>query len=214
MDILQPAEISQSEKYEDELTTERNFLNDIIESLPYPFYVLDVQDYAIIRANSQATVEQGDTCYEVTHGRDQPCDEWTETVPCPINEVETDEPATVTHVHKDDRGNDRIYELHAAPITDDSGDVVQIAESNIDVTERVEYEQQLESQRDDLELLNQIVRHDIRTDIQIILAYAEALSDAIDEEDDYLERILEASNDAIEIRIGEAPSSSVKPLIY
>jgi PAS domain S-box-containing protein len=197
--IITSRNITDRKQYEKELTAERNFLNKIIESLPYPFYVLDVEDYSIVRANSQATVEQGDTCYEVTHGRDQPCDEGTDTAPCPINEVEVDEPATVKHVHRDDRGNDRIYELHAAPITDDSGDIAQIAESNIDITERVEYERQLESQRDNLELLNQIVRHDIRNDIQIILAYAEALSDVVDAEKDYLEKILEASNDAIEI---------------
>lgn len=63
----------------------------------------------------------------------------------------------------------------------------------------MEYEQQLESQRDNLELLNQIVRHDIRNDIHIITAYAEVLSDAVDEENDYVEKILEASNDAVAI---------------
>ena len=199
--ITTSREITERKQYEKELADERNFLEEVVESLPYPFYVLNVEDYTIVRANSQATVEQGDTCYQVTHGREQPCDEGDETAPCPINEVRIDEPVTVKHVHQDDNGNDRIYELHAAPITDDDGDVVQIAESNIDVTERIEYQQQLESQRDNLELLNQIVRHDIRNDIQIISAYAEALSDSIEEDDsaEYLEKIRTASRDAIEI---------------
>ena len=198
--LMTSRDITERKRYEKELAAERNFLDSIIKSLPYPFYVLDVDDYTIVHANSQATVDEGDTCYEVTHGRDQPCDEGAETAPCPINEVERDQPVTVKHVHKDDNGNDRIYELHAAPITDDSGDVVQIAESNIDITERVEYERQLESQRDKLELLNQIVRHDIRNDIQVISAYAEALSDSIaDDETEYLEKIVDSSRDAIEI---------------
>jgi len=37
-----------------------------------------------------------------------------------------------------------------------------------DVTDRVDYEQRLEEQRDDLRLLGQMVRHDIRNDLQVI----------------------------------------------
>lgn len=198
--ITTSRDITERKEFEQELASERDFLETILESLPYPFYVLDVEDYSVIHANSHATVERGDTCYEVTHGRDEPCDQGADTAPCPINEVAVDEPVTVKHIHEDEEGNERVYELHAAPITDEDGNVSRIAESNIDITERVEYERQLESQRDRLELLNQIVRHDIRNDIQIISSYAEALG-AYTEDDgqEYLEKILAASNDAVEI---------------
>ena len=40
-----------------------------------------------------------------------------------------------------------------------------------DITERKEYERRLRQQRDNLETLNQMVRHDIRNDLQLVSAY-------------------------------------------
>ncbi|MFW5999892.1 MAG: hypothetical protein ACOCPY_00380, partial [Halorubrum sp.] len=43
-------------------------------------------------------------------------------------------------------------------------------------------EERLKRQRDDLQLLNQVMRHDIRNDLQLVGAYAELLDDHVDEE--------------------------------
>ena len=174
----------------------------IFESIPFPVYALDVEDYAVEHANSLAKVQEGDTCYEVTHQRDEPCDEGTgETLACPLTEVrQTGDAATVEHTHYDADGNERIYEVHASPIFDDDGTVAQIVESNVDITERVEYQQRLETQRDDLDLLNQVVRHDIRNDLQLVLTYAEILDDRVSaEEQAYVETLLESTRNAIEV---------------
>jgi len=50
-----------------------------------------------------------------------------------------------------------------------------------DITERKEREQRLETQRDNLDILNQVLRHDVRNDLQLVLAYTEALDDHLDE---------------------------------
>jgi signal transduction histidine kinase len=42
-------------------------------------------------------------------------------------------------------------------------------------------EERLKRQRDDLQLLNQVMRHDIRNDLQLVGAYAELLDDHVDE---------------------------------
>ena len=69
-----------------------------------------------------------------------------------------------------------------------------------DVTDLTEYQRQLESQRDNLEVLNQVVRHDIRNDLQLVLAYTETLGSSVDGEDEeYIERVLGATRDAIDI---------------
>ncbi|MFA9418059.1 PAS domain S-box protein [Natrinema sp. HArc-T2] len=194
-------DITERIERERELAAERDFLTTVIESLPYPFYVLNVEEYTIEYANSHATVETGDTCYELTHGRTQPCDEGEDPIPCPIAEIKnTDEPVTVEHVHRDDEGDERIFQVHANPIYDDDGSLVRLAESNIDITARVEYEQQLETQRDNLEMLNQIVRHDIRNDLQLVLAYADTLTAYVDADGNaYVEQVLTAARDAVEI---------------
>jgi PAS domain S-box-containing protein len=69
-----------------------------------------------------------------------------------------------------------------------------------DITDQHQYEQQLEAQRDNLEVLNQIMRHDIRNDLQIILAYADLFETEAEEGDaKYVERVRNAARDAVAI---------------
>lgn len=69
-----------------------------------------------------------------------------------------------------------------------------------DVTDRIEYEQQLEDQRDNLQLLSQMVRHDIRNDLQLIEGHAEILAEHVtDDGEESLETIEERTKNAIEI---------------
>ncbi|EMA32417.1 PAS domain-containing sensor histidine kinase [Halobiforma nitratireducens] len=69
-----------------------------------------------------------------------------------------------------------------------------------DVTERKEYERTLERQRDDLELLNQVVRHDVRNELQVVLAYTELLLERVDDENgEAVEQVLEAARSAVDI---------------
>lgn len=64
-----------------------------------------------------------------------------------------------------------------APITDEEGDITHFVAINHDVTERKERERRLRDQRDNLELLHQILRHDIRNDLQLISSAAELLAE-------------------------------------
>jgi PAS domain S-box-containing protein len=177
-------------------------IDEIFDAVPHPLYTIDVEDYSIQRANSQSTVRQGETCYEVTHGRDQPCHEGEgETSPCPLREVvESGEPTTVEHTHYDADGEERVHKVHAAPIVGEDGRVERMVESLVDITKRVEYERRLREQRDDLEMLNQVVRHDIRNDLQMVLAYGDLLGDAVPEdEQEHVETLLESAEHAVEL---------------
>lgn len=69
-----------------------------------------------------------------------------------------------------------------------------------DIDERKQYEDQLETQRDNLKVLNQVVRHDIRNVLQVVLTCSEILEPHVAKEgSEYVERLLEAARDAIEI---------------
>jgi len=69
-----------------------------------------------------------------------------------------------------------------------------------DITARKRYEQRLKEQRDDLDILNRMLRHDIRNDLQLVLAYADFLADHVDEEGhEYVETIRESTDHAVEI---------------
>ena len=65
-----------------------------------------------------------------------------------------------------------------APLERD-GEVPHYVGFQQDVTDRVEYEQQLQDQRDSLRLLSQIVRHDIRNDLYVIEGYVDLLDEYV-----------------------------------
>jgi PAS domain S-box-containing protein len=72
--------------------------------------------------------------------------------------------------------------------------------SSRDITRRKEYEQRLEEQRDNLDTLNRVLRHDIRNDLQLVTAYAEMMMDADEEKRrQYAEHVLDGANHAVEL---------------
>lgn len=69
-----------------------------------------------------------------------------------------------------------------------------------DITDLKRAEEQLKVQRDRLETLNQIFRHDIRNELQIITAYVEELENRFENaENEYISTIREHSLDAVEL---------------
>jgi PAS domain S-box-containing protein len=71
-----------------------------------------------------------------------------------------------------------------------------------DVTERKSREERLERQRDTLEVLNQVLRHDIRNDLQLVTTYAELLADEVDGGEttqEYTEHVADSAEHAIEL---------------
>lgn len=88
----------------------------------------------------------------------------------------------------------------AGIVTDDGGDPIALMSSFVDVTDRTEYEQRLRDQRDMLELLNEILSHDIRNDLQVISGVAELLTDHVDADGrDRLDTVLQTADHAVEL---------------
>ncbi|UCG62766.1 MAG: PAS domain S-box protein [Candidatus Zixiibacteriota bacterium] len=116
-----------------------------LESLPYPFCLIDAEDYGVKLANSAAGLSRGDRsrkCFAVTHHKDRPCHE--SGIPCPIEIVKTTgKPAVVEHMHPDRKGNRRYFEVHGYPVFDSDGSVSSIIEYSLDVTQRRLAEQAL-----------------------------------------------------------------------
>ncbi|WP_138006523.1 sensor histidine kinase [Halalkalirubrum salinum] len=84
-------------------------------------------------------------------------------------------------------------------VTDDTG-AEYCYEVFQDATRRKEYEKQLRRQRDNLEILNEMVRHDIRNDLQLVTAYANMVADHVDEEaHSYVEIIQKYATHAVEL---------------
>jgi PAS domain S-box-containing protein len=124
---------------------QNEFFDTVLDSFPHPFYVIDANDYTVLLANSAARTgvsEAKSTCYALTHHLNQPCN--TSEHPCPLQEVKrTREPATLEHLHHAEDGSRRNVEVHAHPIFDREGNVAQVIEYFIDITERKRAEEAL-----------------------------------------------------------------------
>ena len=97
-------------------------------------------------------------------------------------------------------------EVTLAPLASESGEVTHYVGFQQEVTRRKEYEQELEKQRSDLGLLNEMMRHDIRNDLQVALASMELLelqdaggNDRITAAIDSVHRAIELTNVARDV---------------
>ncbi len=129
--------ITERKQAEEKIKGQNEFLNNVIESIPYPFYVVDVQSHEILMANS-ATAPNGDwqgaTCFSLTHHRDEPCD--GEEHLCPLEEVKRSrKPVVLEHIHYDSKGDKRNVEVHGYPIFNAKGQIIQMIEYAIDMTD-------------------------------------------------------------------------------
>lgn len=103
-------------------------------------------------------------------------------------------------INEDKNGEQFVVDQTIAPIFDESGDIERFVAVNSDITEQKKLERQLKTQRDNLEVLNQVVRHDIRNDLQLVLSYLELLEDDVDGESrTYVETATESTRNAVEL---------------
>jgi PAS domain S-box-containing protein len=70
-----------------------------------------------------------------------------------------------------------------------------------DISDLKQYERRLEEQRDNLNVLNEILRHDVRNDLQLVLAYGELIEDAAesDEVRERIQTVLDSAGHAVEL---------------
>lgn len=147
-----------------DLRRQNQFFHHMLESLTHPFYVLDALDHSIVMANSAARL--GDlsakpTCYSLTHRRSTPCGGSEHT--CPLQEVKkTKQPVVVEHIHFDKDGNPRDMEVHAYPIFDDDGNVVQMIEYSLDITERKRLEKEIQDYTEKIKRFAYSISHDLK----------------------------------------------------
>ena len=115
-----------------------DFLHNIIESLTHPFYVINTEDYKIAMSNTAARslgVVENTLCHKSTHDNDFPCDSLEH--PCPLKQViQSKKPVLLEHLHRGENGEIKTFEVHGFPVFDNDGNVVQMIEYSLDVSDR------------------------------------------------------------------------------
>jgi len=76
------------------------------------------------------------------------------------------------------RKDDKTFVQDLSLTETDNGGLVCVVR---DITDRKERERQIEDQRDNLEVLNQVVRHDIRNDMAVVSGHADLLEEYVEE---------------------------------
>jgi PAS domain S-box-containing protein len=117
------------------------FLQTVIDAFPDSMVVID-RDYRVVLANRAAKAMAGCDpvssclhCFEVSHHRDNRCDDGGKQ--CPLQLVaDSKVPVTVVHAHTCADGQEIYFEITAAPIFDEHGEVRLVVESCRDISDR------------------------------------------------------------------------------
>ncbi len=139
-------QMEEIQKAEEKIKSQNEFLESILNSLTHPFYVIDANNYIVKMANEAAefgVLSGTSTCYALSHNSKTPCDDADH--PCVIKRVkETGKPVTLEHIHYDSEGNPRINEVHGYPVFDNEGNISEVIEYNIDISDRKKMEDALQ----------------------------------------------------------------------
>ncbi len=144
--IVSFRDISERKMRESQLAEKTALLMDTFESIPHPFFVVDIKNFSVEFGNTASgfnNQQQGKiSCYQMPF----PCESDEHT--CIIREVlKTNKPAVREQTFAKP-GQDAFYvEVHAYPIFDFSGNVAKVIEYRLDITDRKIAEKNLEDSK-------------------------------------------------------------------
>lgn len=151
-------DITRKKEFQKTIKEQNAFLGNVIDSLQHPFYVINVKNYSIMISNSAARkkgVTSITTCHSLTHNSLEPCS--GKDHPCPLEIIkQTRKPVVVEHIHYQN-GEKRNIEVHGFPVLNKDGEVSQMIEYTLDITERKKAEAELQEEKDKAELLYRLV---------------------------------------------------------
>lgn len=174
-------EIAERKTAEQELEKERSFLQNIIDSVGDPIFVID-SDYRVMLMNKaarrslpQESKRSSWYCYEASHHAECPCE--SDDQPCPLQKVkETGKPFTVHHNHIGPDGSSRVCEIQASPLFDENRQLLGIIESNRDITDRLKVQQKLNENH---KQIYHLAHHDFLTNLPNRVLFSDRLHQAL-----------------------------------
>ncbi|RDZ44231.1 hybrid sensor histidine kinase/response regulator [Haloferax sp. Atlit-10N] len=202
-------DITDRREREQKLKRAREEYQELIDGMNDTVWVIDIDSH-ILAVNETAVELLGysrDELLSMTvHDIDAGLSD--EEASALISQMPTDGTQVFETVHRAKNGREFPVEISSSLVTY-RGETVVLSVAR-DITTRKRYEAELreqnrllETQRDELEVLNQVVRHDVRNDLQLVTAYAELLAERVDDDDnearEYVEIVRKRANHAVEL---------------
>ena len=132
-----------AKRLEKRLKSATEFSRTVMESITDAVCIVDAGDFRVLGANAAFLRQtdhpesefEGRHCYELTHGRVEPCGPPDE--PCPLQTtVTTGEQSVVEHHHVLESGKKVFAEVTTSPVFDENGRVVRVVHVSRDISER------------------------------------------------------------------------------
>jgi PAS domain S-box-containing protein len=192
-------DITERKRLEDQLRTRAQRFRRMFKRHSAPMLLVDPDTGHIQNANAAAASFYGYSITELTGMSVDDLNELSdEEIARERDRAEREDRNHFVFEHRLASGDVRTVEVHSSPVELDNEDL--LFSIVFDVTDRERYETRLETQRDNLDVLNQVLRHDIRNDLQLVLAYADMVADEVgDDHAEYVERIRESADHAVEL---------------
>ncbi|MFW5714874.1 MAG: MASE3 domain-containing protein [bacterium] len=149
-----------------EINRARRISETMLNNIPEEIALLNRKSLEIIDVNKtfldvhKLTKEEviGSTCFKITHGCEEPCDD--EQHPCPLFKQGDERPTVHTHITSE--GEKRFVEVSVWPVYDNDVETDEIVHIVRDITPQ----KRIEQLRNDVE---RVVRHDLKSPLNGII---------------------------------------------
>ena len=163
----------------------RERLRQIIDLIPDPIFVKNRDDEILL--TNEANAELVGSTPEEIEGNPEPeffpeSDHYETLRQRDVEVIESGKPTTFKEELTSADGEKHIFNTARIPFKTANTAEDAVLGYARDVTELKEYEQELEQQRDNLEILNQMLSHDVRNDLHVVASYADLLAEECEDD--------------------------------
>jgi two-component system NtrC family sensor kinase len=196
------------EKTQGELTTTRTlygatinaFFHEDVMLIGRDYLILDINDTMLNKLGLTRAAVAGKHCYEISHGRDKPCD--GKEHPCPLVEcLSTGKASQATHIHRDKDDNKCYYSISCYPIVNNH-EAQGAVEISKDITRDILLQKRLVEQQK-LASVGQLaagVAHEINNPLTTVLTTALLIQEDMDPEDPNYQELETIANETLRCR--------------
>jgi PAS domain S-box-containing protein len=178
-------DITHLKELEEDYRTVKKFSERVVDSITDSLIIVDPSTHRIVQANDHFLSSMGvnanevlqKTCYEIIHGRHNPCE--TYGISCPVRETALNNcPTIINRVYRDKAENEQLLQISAYPLHDSRGRVNRVIRIGHDITYKKTVQKAISSRRTELEKIH----NQLRTlyDISTHLSTTESLSKLVE----------------------------------